>query len=261
MIFSVIYGIVIFAATFLGAFVGLGGGVIIKPLLDLIGHDTVQVVNFISTCAVFSMSISSTIKHFRAKTKIDFKIIVSLSAGAVVGGILGSKLFDYLLTIFNNSMLKSIQGLILGLLLVASVVYINVKNAKSFRLTNPAAIIAVGLTLGFIASFLGVGGGPINVAFLVLFFSMTVKEAAVYSVGTIFFSQLSKLVTLGVTHTIPKFDIITLIVAIVCAAIGGIVGAKMNKKVNEKAIKTVFTVAVASIALVNFYNAGAGFFG
>ena len=43
MIFSVIYGIVIFAATFLGAFVGLGGGVIIKPLLDLIGHDTVQV--------------------------------------------------------------------------------------------------------------------------------------------------------------------------------------------------------------------------
>ena len=90
---------------------------------------------------------------------------------------------------------------------------------------------------------------------------MTVKEAAVYSVGTIFFSQLSKLVTLGAMHTIPKFDIITLIVAIVCAAIGGIVGAKMNKKVNEKAIKTVFTVVVASIALVNFYNAGAGFFG
>lgn len=259
MIFCLIYAVVIFCATFFGAFVGLGGGVIIKPLLDLIGHDTIDTVNFISACAVFSMSITSTIKHIKAKTKIDFNIIIYLSLGAVVGGICGSKLFDFMLTIFNNSLLKSIQGLILGLLLVASVIYINTKNAKSFRLKKPIPIVAVGLTLGFVASFLGVGGGPINVAFLVLFFSMTVKEAAVYSVGTIFFSQLSKLVTLGVTHSIPKFNIVTLIVAILCAAIGGIVGAKMNKKVNEKVIKKIFTVIVATVALVNFYNAGAGF--
>lgn len=259
MAFCLIYAVVIFAATFFGAFVGLGGGVIIKPLLDLIGHDTIAVVNFISACAVFSMSITSTFKHIRAKTKIEFGIIIYLSIGAVIGGICGSKLFDYFLTLFNNSLLKSIQGLVLGILLVASVIYVNTKNAKSFKLTKPVPIVIVGLTLGFIASFLGVGGGPINVAFLVLFFSMTVKEAAVYSVGTIFFSQLSKLITLGVTHTIPKFDVVTLIVAILCAAIGGIVGAKMNKKVNEKVIQKIFTVMVTSIALVNFYNAIAGF--
>lgn len=167
---TVLYGIIIIFATFMGAFVGLGGGVIIKPLLDLIGKDSVAVVNFISTCAVFSMSISSTVKHIRSKTKIDFKLIISLSVGAVIGGILGSKLFDYLLGIFNNNMLKSLQGLILGILLVISVIYINIKNAKSFKITNPICIVAVGLTLGFIASFLGVGGGPINVAFVVLFF-------------------------------------------------------------------------------------------
>lgn len=256
---TVLYGIIIIFATFMGAFVGLGGGVIIKPLLDLIGKDSVAVVNFISTCAVFSMSISSTVKHIRSKTKIDFKLIISLSVGAVIGGILGSKLFDYLLGIFNNNMLKSLQGLILGILLVISVIYINIKNAKSFKITNPICIAAVGLTLGFIASFLGVGGGPINVAFVVLFFSMTVKEAAIYSVGTIFFSQLSKLITLGVTHTIPKCSILNLAVAIICAVAGGILGAKMNKKGNEKVIKTIFTIVVALIALVNFYNAIVGF--
>lgn len=256
---TIIYGIIIIFATFMGAYVGLGGGVIIKPLLDLIGKDPINIVNFYSACAVFSMSISSMIKHIKSKTKIDFKLILSLSLGAVIGGILGSKLFDYLLGIFDNNMLKSIQGLALGILLVASVVYINVKNAKSFRVKNPILIVIVGLTLGFIASFLGVGGGPINVAFLALFFSMTVKEAAVYSVGTIFFSQLSKLVTLGITHTIPKFDIITLIVAIVCAVVGGFLGAKMNKKGNEKVIQTVFTAVVTAIAIVNFYNAVAGF--
>ena len=256
---TVLYGIIIIFATFMGAYVGLGGGVIIKPLLDLIGKDPISIVNFYSACAVFSMSISSTIKHIKSKTKIDFKLIVSLSVGAVIGGILGSRLFDYLLTLFDNSKLKSLQGLILGILLVASVVYINLKNAKSFKVKNPICIILVGLALGFIASFLGVGGGPINVAFLALFFSMTVKEAAVYSVGTIFFSQLSKLITLGVTHTIPEFDIVTLIVAIVCAVVGGLLGAKMNKKGNEKVIKTVFTTVVAAIAVVNFYNAVVGF--
>lgn len=253
--YELIYGIIILFATFTGAFVGLGGGVIIKPLLDLIGHDGIAVVNFISACAVFSMSISSTVRHIKAKTKIDFKFIVILSAGAVAGGICGSTLFDYLLTVFDNDSLKRLQGLILGILLVASVIYVNVKNAKSFKVKNPAGIVIVGLALGFIASFLGVGGGPINVAFLVLFFSMSMKEAAVYSVGTIFFSQLSKIVSMAVSSSIPAVSPTVLITAVVCAVVGGILGARMNKKGNEKVIKTVFTVCVAAIAAVDFYNA------
>ena len=84
-----IYSVIIFTATFLGALVGLGGGVIIKPLLDVIGQDSIDVVNFISTCAVFSMSISSSVKHIRAKTEIDFRRMISISVGAVIGGICG----------------------------------------------------------------------------------------------------------------------------------------------------------------------------
>ncbi len=256
--YIVIYSVIIFAATFLGAFVGLGGGVIIKPLLDLIGHDTIDVVNFISCCAVFSMSISSTVKHIRAKTEIDYKLIVTVSAGSVIGGICGSSLFDFLLDRFNNELLKGIQGISLGILLVFSVVYINIKGAKSFKVKNTAGRIAVGFALGTIASFLGVGGGPVNVAFLVLFLSMTMKEAAVYSVGIIFFSQLSKLITMAVNTSIPHVNPITVCAAVACAVLGGILGAKANKKGNEKSLKTVFTIVVATIAIVNFYNGISG---
>lgn len=255
----ILYSIIIFLSTMLGSFVGLGGGVIIKPLLDLIGHDSIDVVNFISTCAVFSMSISSTIKHIKAKTKIDFRFILILSVGAILGGVIGSSTFDYLLTLLDNHILKSIQGIILGILLVLSVIYINLKNAKSFRIKNPVGIAFVGLILGFTAAFLGVGGGPINVAFLVLFFSMTMKEAAVYSIGTIFFSQLSKIITILIKGSIPAVNPITLIAAIICAVIGGIVGAKMNRKFSDKMIKTIFTIVVALLAIVNFYNAVSGF--
>lgn len=253
--FNLIYGIIIIFATFAGAFVGLGGGVIIKPLLDLVGHDSIDVVNFISSFAVFSMSISSTAKHIKAKTKINFKFIATLSIGAVAGGICGSYLFDYLLSIFDNTSLKRIQGIILGILLVASVIYINLKNRKSFNINNPFGIVFAGFALGLTASFLGVGGGPINVAFLVLFFSMTMKEAAVYSVGIIFFSQLSKIITMAVSGNIPEFSIITLAVAICCAVAGGILGAAANKKSSEKTIKIIFTIIVAAVAAVNFCNA------
>ena len=152
---TVIYGLIIIAATFLGAFVGLGGGVVIKPLLDLIGKSPIDVVNFISSCAVFAMSISSTAQHIKAKTKINFKLIITISIGAVTGGIFGTKIFELLLNRFDNERLKGIQGLILGVFLVVSVIYINLKNAKSLNIKNPIAVVAVGFALGSIASFLG----------------------------------------------------------------------------------------------------------
>ena len=60
---TVLYSIIIFVACTIGAIVGIGGGVIIKPLLDFIGVHSVEVVGFISTCAVFA-TVSYT--HLRA---------------------------------------------------------------------------------------------------------------------------------------------------------------------------------------------------
>lgn len=261
MITTIIYGIIIFIATFLGAFVGLGGGVIIKPMLDLIGQDSVAAVNFISGCAVFSMSISATIRHIKAKTKIDFRLILLISIGAVAGGFCGTGLFNQLLKQFDNDTLKGIQGITLGFLLILAVAYINIKNRYSLKIKTPLMTMLAGILLGAIAAFLGIGGGPINVAFLVLFFSLSMKDAAVYSVGIIFFSQLSKLVSLAIGGNIPKVDVITLCVAVACAVLGGILGATANKKGNERFIKTVFTIVVAGIAVVNFYNGINGFIG
>jgi hypothetical protein len=62
-----IYAAVILAATTLGAFVGLGGGVIIKPVLDFIGAEPRIQVDFLSCVAVFTMSIVSTCKQIKNK--------------------------------------------------------------------------------------------------------------------------------------------------------------------------------------------------
>lgn len=255
-----IYCIIIFIATTLGACVGLGGGVIIKPMLDLIGHDTVDAVGFISSSAVFAMSIAATLNHIRSKTKFNVAFIVFVSAGSALGGIAGNKLFDLLLDAFSPSVIKGIQGVILGALLVGINLYINAPRRKSFEIKNKFGIFAGGFFLGMLASFLGVGGGPINVGFLVLFFSMSMKDAAVYSVAVIFFSQLTKLFTIYAENQFQPYDLKMLVFILPCAVIGGILGAKLNKSSDEKKIRKLFTACVYAVAAVSFYNGFTGLF-
>ena len=190
----VVYGVIIFLASGIGAFLGGGSGVIIKPLLTLLVDDTTEVINFISSVSVCAMSCSSTVKHLRAKTKVDFKTV--LLGGAV---------------------------------------------------------------LGILSSFLGIGGGPINIMFFLLFFSMSMKEATVYSVAVIFFSQLSKLVTYVATATVPKFDYRILLIAAPAAVIAGIIGAALNKKANNKIVTRVFSAVLGVFICLNIYNAITGF--
>lgn len=253
---AAVYTAVIFVATLLGAFVGLGGGVIIKPVLDAIGLDPVDAVSFLSSVAVFSMSVSSTARHIVKKTPFETRIILLLSAGSAAGGLIGDLLFRALLERFNEGLVKGVQSLLLGCLLAAVLVYLN-GHFRSFSVRNWAGIIAVGLGLGAVSSFLGVGGGPINVAVLVLFFGFSMKDSAVYSVAVIFFAQLAKLITIYASNRFEPYDLKILIFIIPAAVIGGLIGARLNRLCDEKRIRRVFTVCVGAVTLLNFYNAAA----
>lgn len=251
---AIIYTAVIFIATFLGAFVGLGGGVVIKPVLDAIGLDPVDTVSFLSSVAVFSMSVSSTARHIVKKTPFETRIILLLSAGSAAGGLLGDLLFRTLLKHFDEDLVKGIQSLLLGCLLAVVLVYLN-GRFRRFSVQNWAGILAVGLGLGVVSSFLGVGGGPINVAVLVLFFGFSMKDSAVYSVAVIFFAQLAKLITIYASNRFAPYDLRILLWIIPAAVIGGLIGAWLNRKCDETKIRRVFTACVGAVTLLNFYNA------
>ena len=76
-----------------------------------------------------------------------------------------------------------------------------------FQLKNNFWYCFCGLVLGFLASLLGIGGGPINVSLLMLMFALPIKEATVYSICTIFFSQLAKIVTIAGTTGFGLYDL------------------------------------------------------
>lgn len=258
---TLIYSIIIFIACTVGAIVGIGGGVIIKPVLDMIGYHSVEVVGFISTCAVFAMSISSSVKHITAKAEFNKKIVLLVSFGSIFGGIIGNEIFDYAFETFNTDIIKGIQAVIIALFIIFVIIYVNTKNVKSLKIKNPILIALTGLLLGLMSAFLGIGGGPINTAFLVLLFSFTVKESAVYSVAIIFFSQLSQLITIFINNQFePYKEYLPIILsAMAVSVIGGIIGSKLNRRLSEKAITAIFSVVLSIVAVINIYNAVTGF--
>lgn len=258
---AVLYSIIIFIACTTGALLGIGGGIIIKPLLDFIGIHSVETVGFISSCAVFSMSVSSSVRHIISKTPIDKRIVLFISFGSVFGGILGNRIFDAVFERFNADIVKGVQAVLICAFILFVIIYVNAKNVKSLKVKNPAAIILTGLILGMTSAFLGIGGGPINTAFLVLLFSFNVKESAAYSVAIIFFSQLSQLVTIFINNRFEPYKMYFPIVlcAMTAAVVGGLIGSKLNKTLSNKAITNVFSVVLSLVAVINIYNAVAGF--
>ncbi|MDD6728556.1 MAG: sulfite exporter TauE/SafE family protein [Eubacteriales bacterium] len=256
-----IYSIIIFIACTIGALVGIGGGVIIKPMLDMIGFHTVDVVGFISTCAVFAMSISSSVKHITSKTEMNKKIVLFVSFGSIFGGIIGNEIFDAVFEKFNTDIVKGVQAVIIAAFIIFVIIYVNSKNVKTLKITNPIAIVLTGLMLGLMSAFLGIGGGPINTAFLVLLFSFNVKESAVYSVAIIFFSQLSQLITIFINNRFePYKEYFPIVVcAMVVAVVSGLIGSKLNKKLSNDVITKVFSIVLSFVAVVNVYNAIRGF--
>lgn len=251
---GILYAIVIFIATFLGASAGLGGGVIIKPVLDFIGAHDLAMISFLSTSAVFTMAVYSTIKQVRNKVKFDTMMIVLVAIGAMLGGNVGSSLFSYLMDVMDNDVLRFVQSLSLALLLIVVLINVNVKH-KNLTVKNKFITFFIGLLLGIISAFLGIGGGPINVAVFIFFFSIDLKSATVYSIATILFSQGSKLFTIATTSGFAIFDLSLLWYTLPMAILGGIVGTYVNRKASEKLIKQIFNITVVCIILLNLYNA------
>ncbi len=59
---SIIFFAVCFLASIVGAICGIGGGVIIKPVLDAFGVLDVKVISFLSGCTVLSMTTYSVLR-------------------------------------------------------------------------------------------------------------------------------------------------------------------------------------------------------
>ncbi|MEK0153027.1 sulfite exporter TauE/SafE family protein [Tetragenococcus halophilus] len=249
-----VYFLVIVLVNTVGAISGMGGGVIIKPVLDFIAADPVGAVSFYSSVAVFVMSITSTVRQVRAGASVSWRFVLWIAGGSISGGFLGNHTFDFFLNSFSSGTGVHLLQIILTMITLLFALFYNHFNFGKFYLRGRIWYLICGLILGFLASLLGIGGGPINVALLILMFGVTIKEATVYSICTIFFSQLSKLGTITLTTGFALYDLSILFYVIPAAIIGGFLGAKVSRLISAKQVSRVFEAVILIVLLINLYN-------
>lgn len=158
-------GIGAFAGTLAGL-LGVGGGLIIVPLLiALYGHlgfvqewNTHMAIGTSLGTIVFT-SLSSIRTHHRAK-KVEWKIVLRLAPGILFGGLLGALFADKL------------SGLVLQLMfgtftiLVAAKMVLELKPTPIMARLGNARLIGGGIVIGGVSSLFGIGGGTLTVPFL-----------------------------------------------------------------------------------------------
>lgn len=95
------------------------------------------------------------------------------------------------------------------------------------------------------SSFLGIGGGPINLVVLYYFFSMDTKTAAQNSLYIILFSQLASLAATLATGSVPEFAPPALVLMIAGGVLGGMAG---------RAVEKLFILLMLVIVGISCYN-------
>lgn len=152
-------------AGFLSGLFGIGGGIIIVPLLVLIGYD-IKKSSAISLGAVLIISLTGVVSY-AGFGQVDWLLAALLAVGSVVGAQLGSRVLGRLPA-------RTIQLFFsVFLLLVAiSLFVLPASRDGAVHLDVLSGLLAVllGLVVGTLAAILGIGGGVMIVPALMLGF-------------------------------------------------------------------------------------------
>ena len=252
-----IFFVVSFLASVAGAICGIGGGVVIKPVLDMLGLETVAAISFLSGCTVLSMSCYSVTRSLaKGDSGVDLRVGTPLALGAALGGLAGKQLFELVRSLFaDQGMVGAVQAACLGVITLGTLAYtLNKSRIPTHKISAQLACVAIGLGLGIMSSFLGIGGGPINLVVLYFFFSMDTKTAAANSLYIIFFSQLCSLLTTLLTSSVPEFRWPVLALIAAGGLGGGVLGRQLNRRMQGEAVEKLFMALMVVIICISVFN-------
>lgn len=247
-----------FTASVAGAVCGLGGGIVIKPFLDATGVVGIAQASLLSGCTVLAMSLISLCRRIHNGTAtLDLGRTLPLSLGAIAGGFLGKSLFEQACLFYGDAWAGIMQnGLLMAMTLLTLGYLVYEDRIRGLHLTRAPACLAVGLLLGCVSSLLGIGGGPINLMVLGLFFGMGTRTAGLNSLFVIALSQASGLAQTCFSGSEGEIDLLLLLFMTAGGVLGGLTGGRLDRHLSEMQIETllkVLMVAIAGLCAHNIY--------
>lgn len=247
----------VFAGIFAGL-LGLGGGLIIVPALlivfswqDLPVMQLMHVAIGTSLMTITITSLSSMYAHHQHKN-INWKVVISLSPGLILGGFSGA----FFATMLTSVLLQNCFAIYV--FLVAIRMWLPISPSVDERLLNKPILWGVGTIIGSVSALVGIGGGSLVVPYLVLAkqsiqraigssaaCGFPISVAAV--VGFLVFGQNHDVVTntwqTGFIHWQAFLGIIS------TSTLFSIIGARLVKRLPVVILKRTFSLVLLVIGI------------
>ncbi|MBT9316546.1 sulfite exporter TauE/SafE family protein [Leptothoe spongobia] len=236
-------------AGILAGLLGIGGGVLMVPLLLLFGMNVEQAAAT-SLLAILVTATTGSLQNWRMGY-LRPKDIFMLAIPAIVLVIIGTEFGDILAEHWRRAAF--------GSLLIANIYLVGLKKRVATRETDTpksitlvAARIITGGTSGFMAGLFGVGGGVIMVPLQVLLLNTDLKNAVRNSLGVIVLTSLVACIHNGVKGDIV-YD------AGLSLGLGGLIGVQISTrflpKLPDHVVSRLFRTLLCVLAAYVFWQA------
>ncbi len=234
-----IYFIIALVACSIGSMLGIGGGVIIVPTLISLGisKELAAVSSSLTVCIMAALSSYTYMKRKQGDIKTALVIII--------GSIPGSYIGVYLNKIVSPGLFNILFSLLIVLLLVLMLIKDKLPNMNLGKVSK----VMFGLFIGILSGLFGIGGGPITIPVLLVFFALTQKVA---SATSSYVTLVTALISVLSNIASGNNDLSLSLFMIPGAIIGAKIGTFLNKKVNEKVITITFNVLLIYLLIRQF---------
>ncbi|WP_415406033.1 sulfite exporter TauE/SafE family protein [Sulfurovum sp. CS9] len=231
----------IFIGTMSGFF-GIGGGMILVPILLALGFEIKDAIGISIVQMVFSSIYGSYLNHKKGSLIVGEGIFVGL--GGFVGGYIGGYVTEYIAD-------AVLQFTFLGLLLYALLRLFFSKNHEDDAQTkslNTALLFGIGLGIGIFSITLGIGGSIILTPLLVGLLHYPLKKAVSAGLFFVVFSSVAGMISRLSSGTIDfNNGLIVAVASLVGVALGIWLKDHVTSKKHKAALLVLYVFALGML--------------
>lgn len=169
---------------FISGFFGIGGGMVLVPMLIITGFVMKEAIAISIMQMVFSSVYGSFLNA--KKVKSIFKDGIIIGMGGFVGGLQNSFVLDFV----SNEFLQYFFILII-ILSIIKIFVSPAESEKEIKQHSKLTLFIIGFFIGIIAMSIGVGGSIMLIPILVGFMHYNIKTATSLSLFFVIFSSLA----------------------------------------------------------------------
>ncbi len=232
---------------FISGLVGIGGAIIIYPMLlllpPLVGLPTYSayIASGLTSSQVFFSTLSGSFKAYKNK---DFSrtLVLNMGSGMIIGSILGAILANLINVQFVNMVYIIIA------LLALILMFIKVAPSTSHIKFNRLLLITIGGIIGLVSGIVGAGGAFIIIPVLLVIFKLPMKTVVTNSIVIAFISSVGAFIIKLLQGYIPVNRAIPLILgSILFTPLGMKIGQKIPDYIQKMIVSILIVIAIIKL--------------